>query len=168
MFVDASAIIAIIADEHDAATLTRRLETAQHRYTSPIALYETTLRVVRIRNASIAAVRTVIDDFIARLRIKTIPISTQIGQAAIAAFARFGRGRHPAMSSRGGPVRNIPRDRPAGDWPRTSFAVPETGRAVVALRPATYIPVQCHGTTDQPLPGGSGRCFPGRPVLLLK
>lgn len=101
MFVDASAIIAIIADEHDGAALAGRLELAERRYTSPIAVYETTLGIIRIRSASMAAVRALIDDFIERLRIEIIPVTVDIGQAAIDAFERFGRRRHPARLNMG-------------------------------------------------------------------
>lgn len=101
MFVDASAIIAIIADEDDGAALTKRLELAGRRYTSPVAVYETSLGIIRIRNGSMAAVHSLIDDFIERLRIEIIPITADIGRSAIDAFARFGRGRHPARLNMG-------------------------------------------------------------------
>lgn len=101
MFVDASAIAAIIADEDDGTALVRRLSVAQRRYTSPIAVYETILGIARIRGGSVAAVSALIDEFIQRLDIDTIPITVEIGRAAIDAFARFGRGRHPARLNMG-------------------------------------------------------------------
>ena len=101
MFVDASAIVAIIADEDDGTALARRLSVAQRRYTSPIAVYETILGIARIRGGPLAAVSALIDEFIQRLDIDTIPITADIGRAALAAFDRFGRGRHPARLNMG-------------------------------------------------------------------
>lgn len=101
MFVDASAVIAIIADENDAVVLARRLEIAERRCTSPIAIYEATLGIVRIRSGSVDAARALIDEFITRLRIEIVPITADIGSVALDAFARFGRGRHPARLNMG-------------------------------------------------------------------
>ncbi len=130
MFVDASAIIAIIADEHDGPALASRLESADRRYTSPIAIYETTLGMVRIRNGAIAAVRALIDDFINLLQIETIPITTEIGRAAIDAFERFGRGRHPAQLNMGDCFAyacardlDVPLLSKGDDFPRTDVTV---------------------------------------------
>ncbi len=131
MFVDASAIIAVVADEHDGAALASRLQLAARRYTSPIAVYETTLGMIRIRNGSTAAVRALIDDFIERLRIEIIPITAEIGQAAIDAFERFGRGRHPARLNMGDCFAyacardlNVPLLFKGDDFPQTDVTVP--------------------------------------------
>ena len=48
MFLDASAMIAILVVEDDAAALTKRLEQAAEAITSPIALYEAVLGVARV------------------------------------------------------------------------------------------------------------------------
>ena len=47
MFVDASAMVAILVDERDAEALTKRLEQAVEPCTSPIAIYETVAAVAR-------------------------------------------------------------------------------------------------------------------------
>lgn len=101
MFVDASAIVAIIAAENDAAALATTLETAQRRYTSAIAIYEATLGVVRIRNGPITAARALVGDFVKRLQIETVPITDETARGALDAFERFGRGRHPARLNMG-------------------------------------------------------------------
>lgn len=94
-------MVAIISDESDAAALTGRLELAERRYTSAIAIYETTLDVARIRRGSIVAVRSLIDDFTTRPRIETIAVTEEIGRTALDTFDRFGRGRHPAQLNMG-------------------------------------------------------------------
>ena len=101
MFVDASAMIAIIADESDGTALAQRLAIATRRYTSAIALYEAILGIARIRSGTIAAVSALLDDFIRRLQIEITPITAKTGRAALDAFDRFGRGRHPARLNMG-------------------------------------------------------------------
>ena len=101
MFVDTSALVAIIVPESDGALLAERLRGAHQRYTSAIALYEAALALRRIGNAAIETVITVIDDFIKRSRIETIPITAEVGRIAVEVFARFGRGNHPARLNLG-------------------------------------------------------------------
>ena len=101
MFVDASALVAIIAGEADAASLADRLDTAETRYTSPLALYETTLALLRLRDTSIPAVNELLDDFMTQFEFEVMVITPQIGRLAIEAFERYGRGRHPARLNMG-------------------------------------------------------------------
>jgi len=101
MFVDASALVAIIVDEDDGTSLAERLDMAERRYTSPMALYETALALLRIRASPIDAITAMINNFIVKSRVETVPITPEIGRIAIDAFARFGRGRHPARLNMG-------------------------------------------------------------------
>jgi ribonuclease VapC len=101
MFIDASALVAIIAPENDGPSLADRLRRANNRFTSAIAVYETTLALRRIGNTTIAAVTPVIDDFLSVSGVETISIDTEIGRLAIETFARFGRGNHPAQLNMG-------------------------------------------------------------------
>jgi len=101
MFVDASALVAMIAREPEAAQLGLRTRQASVRYTSPVASYEAVLAISRIRRAPIAEAQGVLDRFIARASIQIMPITVEIGRLAIEAFARFGRGNHPARLNMG-------------------------------------------------------------------
>lgn len=101
MFLDASAMVAILVEEDDAATLMNRLQQAAEVYTSPIAIYEATLGVVRARNIPVHAAEAILDRFVAEAAVRVIPITAEIGRAAVAAFARYGRGRHPAALNMG-------------------------------------------------------------------
>ncbi len=47
MFLDASAIVAMAAGEPDAARFATAVTNARERFTSPIAIYESTLAVAR-------------------------------------------------------------------------------------------------------------------------
>jgi len=96
MFVDASALVGILARETDAPTLADRLREAERVFTSPVAIYEAVLGLARARNMSIGDAERVIANFLSATRAETIPISPEIGRAALNAFDRFGSGRHPA------------------------------------------------------------------------
>ena len=101
MFVDASALVAIIAGESDGPALAGTLDAAERRYTSPLALYETTLALLRIRDTSVNEATALLDNFMMRSRINIVAVGPEIGRMAIDAFARFGRGKHPARLNMG-------------------------------------------------------------------
>ena len=101
MFVDASAIIAILAGESDGPALAARLGQAEHAYLSPIARYEAVMGLARVSNLAVADAETALDSFIAETSAEIVPISGEIGRGAIRAFERFGRGRHPARLNMG-------------------------------------------------------------------
>ncbi len=101
MFLDASAIIAIIAQEDDAAGLAARLGQAAEVRTSPIAVYEAALGLARISNARPGDAMTVLDQFLAEVGASVVAIDADIARRAIDAFDRFGKGRHPAALNLG-------------------------------------------------------------------
>ena len=101
MFVDASAIVAILVEESDAASLTKRLEQAVAPCTSPIAIYEAVAGVARVRTVEIRTAETILDRFLEQARVRVVPITAEIGRRALLAFERYGRGRHPAALNMG-------------------------------------------------------------------
>jgi ribonuclease VapC len=101
MFVDASAMIGILAKEIDAPSLSARLGRADRIVTSPIAIYEAVLGLARARNMSVSDATRAVDNFLTDFRPEIISISPEIGRAAINAFDRFGRGRHAARLNMG-------------------------------------------------------------------
>jgi ribonuclease VapC len=96
MFVDASAMIGIIAMEDDAASLAGRLAGALGRATSALAIFEAAAGLARIANAPIADALAVVDRFLTEIDATVVAIDRDTGIAAVEAFARFGKGRHPA------------------------------------------------------------------------
>ena|SRR5208282_3247333 len=101
MFLDASAIIAIIARESDAASLAARLGQAARVITSPIAVYESVLGLARVGNTSIADATAMLERFLDEVNATVVPIDAACGREAIAAFERFGKGRHAAALNLG-------------------------------------------------------------------
>ena len=130
MFLDASAIIAIIARETEGAALAARLGRAVDVYTSPIALYEAVLGLARVGRSSIGDAELVLGAFLEELGAHIIPISVEIGRSAIVAFDRFGRGRHAAALNMGDCFAyacarslNLPILFKGEDFPQTDIAI---------------------------------------------
>jgi ribonuclease VapC len=101
MFLDASAIIAIIADEPERSAFEARLDGVDRVYTSALAVYEAVMGIARVRRLSIADAQSALDRFVGDVSAELVPITGEIGRTAIAAFDRFGRGRHPARLNMG-------------------------------------------------------------------
>ena len=101
MFVDASAIIAIIADEPDRLSLSARLAQAPAIYVSPIVVYEATTGLARQRACSIEDAEKLVSLFVDEVRAGMIDISAGIAREAARAFGRFGRGKHKASLNMG-------------------------------------------------------------------
>ena len=101
MFVDASALVGILAREIDAPTLAGRVGEAERVFTSPVAIYEAVLGLARARNMSIGDAERVVANFLSAAHAEIIPITPEIGRGATSAFERFGRGRHPARLNMG-------------------------------------------------------------------
>jgi ribonuclease VapC len=105
MFVDASAIVAILLGEPGAAELERRLAAAPPPLAvSPLVRFEATVALARAlspagtdRAGRVAEARALVDEFLREIAATEIVIDQAIGAAAIDAAARYGKAvGHPA------------------------------------------------------------------------
>jgi ribonuclease VapC len=102
MFVDASAIVAILTREPEADRLADVLENAPSPITSPIAIFESTLGICRKRRASVEEAAGDVREFLAVARVRAVPVTETEAETALAAFSRYGKGRgHPAQLNLG-------------------------------------------------------------------
>jgi ribonuclease VapC len=101
MFVDASAIVAILAREPDWRDLVARIEAAPTVIVSAMVIYETVLAVARIRAHDVMVAEAAVANFLTSIAAETIPIDAAIGTEAVDAFARYGKGRHAAALNMG-------------------------------------------------------------------
>jgi ribonuclease VapC len=102
MFVDASAIVAILTREAEADAFADALDAAHSAITSPIAVFEAVLGVCRKRHASVAEGETDVRDFLGTAAVRIVPVTDDDAAAALDAFSRYGRGRgHPAQLNLG-------------------------------------------------------------------
>jgi ribonuclease VapC len=100
MFVDASAIVAILTSEPEAEALIDRLERAIRPVTSAIAIFEATSGLCRRRHASVDEAEADVAEFLTQARITLVPIAE--ANTALQAFSRYGKGRgHPAQLNMG-------------------------------------------------------------------
>ena len=96
MFVDASALTAMLTDESDARVLLARLQNYGERTTSPMAVWETTIAVARILGLSLGAAEAAIEDYLKLMEISVVAVAAETRSLAIDAYVRYGKSRHPA------------------------------------------------------------------------
>jgi ribonuclease VapC len=100
VFVDASAIVAILTAESEADSLIDRLERAIRPITSPIAIFEATLGLCRKTHVSVEEAEIDVIAFLTQARISPVPVND--ATSALQAFSRYGKGRgHPAQLNMG-------------------------------------------------------------------
>jgi ribonuclease VapC len=102
MFVDASAMVAILTREDDAEALADRLDAARRPITSGIAVFEATLGICRKRHSSVEEAESDLREFLATAKVEVVDVTDQEASTALKAFARYGKGRgHPAQLNMG-------------------------------------------------------------------
>lgn len=102
MFVDASAIVAILSLESDHRHLAMRLEEADARMTSALAIFEAVTAIVRKTGFSVSHARSLVQDFLVRGEIAVVYVDGDVAHSALDAFERYGKGRgHPARLNLG-------------------------------------------------------------------
>jgi ribonuclease VapC len=101
MIADASALVGILAEEPDAHALLVRLGQHPVRYTHGISIFETVAALMRIGGRPRDVVERVVIRFLSQSEIDLLAIGPAETAAALDAFARYGKGRHPAALNMG-------------------------------------------------------------------
>lgn len=96
IFIDASALISMIAGEDDADLLADQLAQERSPVVSPIAMWEATAGLCRSFSLPMEAAKRAVNDFLHDHGIETVSIGEREYDLAIQAYADFGKGRHPA------------------------------------------------------------------------
>jgi len=86
----------MLVDESDGQDLLERLQNHTLRFTSPLAVWETVLAVARVLGIEVKAAEIAVEEFLALMGVSVMPVAPEARSLAIDAFARFGKGRHPA------------------------------------------------------------------------
>ena len=98
MFVDASALIALLSGEREARRVSEALAMAPLRFTSPVAVLETVLGLTRPDkfNRSVADVEPLVLEFLETrdIEIRDLPPAAEASRLALLAAHRFRKGRH--------------------------------------------------------------------------
>lgn len=104
MYIDASAIVAILAEESDAPDLFVRIDAATTTlYVSPLTVYEAVISLARkkadsqglkgkpVPTSMIEAAQAAVAQLLGDFGVKEIMISADIGRKAVEAAKRYGR-----------------------------------------------------------------------------
>jgi ribonuclease VapC len=101
MFVDASAIIAILAKEPELPLMRDKLNAARQVLVSPLVVYEASVGFARILEGNLVTSAAGVRDFLVATKAQIIPIDDAIGELALDAFRQYGKGRHRASLNMG-------------------------------------------------------------------
>lgn len=96
MFIDASAMVAMLTDEPEGDRLARVLEGDRGPITSVIAIYETVARLMSKSSLSGEEARRTVAEFMRIAGVRIVAIGEREADMALRAFERFGKRRHPA------------------------------------------------------------------------
>jgi ribonuclease VapC len=98
IFIDASAIVAMLALEPEAPVFAAKLEAAPALISAPHVILEASMRLSTLLKLS----PTLADDVVTRLfreaGIAVVPITEDIAHVAVTAFERYGKGRGNAAN----------------------------------------------------------------------
>ncbi|TPK92976.1 MULTISPECIES: type II toxin-antitoxin system VapC family toxin [unclassified Mesorhizobium] len=98
MFIDTSVVVAILADEEDAAEWSGRIELASRRITSPLVMLEAAMRLSSMLAVQPVVAEAAIEEFLREAEVEVVPIESGDAKLAIQAFSEYGKGRgHPAQ-----------------------------------------------------------------------
>lgn len=99
MFVDASAMFAIMMKEPEFETYSEKLKLAEgHLITSVIAVWETTAATFRKKGIAMADAELEVTAFLEAANIEVVPVLNEQLPTAIQAFERYGRHHYPTST----------------------------------------------------------------------
>ena len=102
LFLDASAVVAMLAREADALDLADRLDEADELVWSPIVQWEAAAALARIRKIDPHDARSDVYEFGREWSVRSVSIGDFEGEIAFEAFGLYGKGRkHPARLNMG-------------------------------------------------------------------
>jgi ribonuclease VapC len=102
MFVDSSALVAMIAPEDDGPDVSVRLQARSSAITSPLVVFETVMALRRLRRVPLSIVQDLVVGFLAKAGVRTVDMSADIHRLALVAQEKFGKGSgHPAQLNMG-------------------------------------------------------------------
>ena len=101
MFIDASALCAVLLGEADGDAYDAKVGAATEPLTSPVAIFETVLAVARAVDGDMVRARRDVEEYLTVSNVGLVPIGAAELARALDAFDRYGKGRHPARLNMG-------------------------------------------------------------------
>ena len=96
LFIDASALVAILAQETDHRKLSEMLDSASERYWSAMSCWETINALRKSRSYDLEMARDEVEAFADARSLSLVSIGEAERALALSAYRRFGKGRHKA------------------------------------------------------------------------
>ena len=93
IFVDTSAIVAMLAREPDGPLLADKLEQAGGRITAGHVILESAMRLSSLVNVAPSVADSRITALLRDSAVDVVPITEDVAHVAVAAFERYGKGR---------------------------------------------------------------------------
>ena len=101
VFVDSSALVAMLTREEDAEIVAGKLVKFESALISPIVIFESALAISRKDNSTLIEAQDDVADFVNSEKIVVVEITEDTSSLALIAFDRFGKGRHKAALNMG-------------------------------------------------------------------
>lgn len=97
MFIDSSALVEILMDAPRRQNLLDRMAVSPTPFsTSATVIYETIVVISSRTKKTVEEAYAFVDQFLAELSAEILPATRDTALAALDAFSRYGKGRHPA------------------------------------------------------------------------
>jgi ribonuclease VapC len=93
IFIDTSAMIAILAAEPDAAMFAAKLDADRDRITGAHVILETAMTLATISGLAPTAADAEVMRALHEANIAVVPVDEEVAHGAVAAFERYGKGR---------------------------------------------------------------------------
>lgn len=98
IFVDTSAIVAMLAAEPDARALATTLETDRERISAGHVILEASMRLATLLGLAPVLADKLVTRLLREAEIDIVPITEEIAHVSVAAFERYGKGRRNRAS----------------------------------------------------------------------
>lgn len=99
MMIDASAIVAILLREDDAAEIAARIEAERaRRLTTPLAVWESAIRLARVKKMSAEDAHFIVAEFLREAAINVVSVTPTMAALAVEVAGRYTKSlaNHPA------------------------------------------------------------------------
>ena len=93
IFVDSSAIVAMLAAEAEGRALARKLEADRERISAGHVILESSMRLAALLDLTPTAADELVTRLLREAEIEVVPITEEIAHVSVAAFERYGKGR---------------------------------------------------------------------------
>lgn len=98
IFVDTSAIVAMVAAEPDAPALAAKLEAERERISAGHVILEASMRLATLLGLTPTIADALVTRLLREADIAIVPITEDIAHVSVAAFERYGKGRKSRAS----------------------------------------------------------------------